>query len=775
MVFNLESLNDYEFEILCKDILKRKLNTELYTFSRGRDGGIDICDAAVNPKVVGQVKHYCRSSYSSLLSSLRNEAGRVMQRLKPEKYFVCTSQRLTRENKKEIYELFQECMDDISNIMDASVIDDFLSDEENADIVKKHYKLWFCASNVLSLINNQSVFIDCEDLLDDIEESVKFFVETESYREAMKKLVENRIIIITGNPGVGKSTLSKMLILRFVEEGYSVRYVSDNKVENIKNTLSMSPEKKEIILLDDFLGQHYLKIKESQPNEIKSLVAFIKRNRNKKLILNSRITILNEARQQSIAFREMMEKNEMYTYLIDLDRMSGVVKAEIVYNHMFFNAVPKEYFEQIRRDGRYFRIVYHTNYNPRIIEYVMKPRSYKSVPAGKYFEYIMHKLDAPEDVWRDEFRNRINEEDRILLNTLYSLTNTTIATEKLRESFNNRIREEGLPSALNVYDDTCIRLNGSLLRNVEEQGTVNVGVINPSVNDFLKTNLNSNSVEQIKIARHAVYAEQILKIAVTEEARDVCKKMVLDGTLLDRKVLKNSIHYYYLQQVVGCGLYSADLRENVQKCFQYIYEDISYSERESYGNLIIQLLDKDFVEFYELTPFFKSVKFLDEIIKPLKFRHLKTVLYLIKRRKILTVQEFAEADKVIKDAVCLEVYSEAVDDVDYELDQIVTDIMESCDDRLISAYQEGHEDELENAVYFSLQEKVSERAEEILEEITDLIEVSLEDLEMWSHGYSFDVEGAIDSWLYEEEFYSDDHEEDQDKSESERIKDIFER
>lgn len=42
MMFNLESLNDYEFEILCKDILERKTGVELYTFSKGKDGGFLI-------------------------------------------------------------------------------------------------------------------------------------------------------------------------------------------------------------------------------------------------------------------------------------------------------------------------------------------------------------------------------------------------------------------------------------------------------------------------------------------------------------------------------------------------------------------------------------------------------------------------------------------------------------------------------------------------------------------------------------------------------------
>ena len=73
MKFQLDALNDYEFELLCKDILSRQLNIHLYTFPKGRDGGIDISDSLSNPRIVGQAKHYCKSSYQLLISSLKKE------------------------------------------------------------------------------------------------------------------------------------------------------------------------------------------------------------------------------------------------------------------------------------------------------------------------------------------------------------------------------------------------------------------------------------------------------------------------------------------------------------------------------------------------------------------------------------------------------------------------------------------------------------------------------------------------------------------------------
>ena len=193
---------------------------------------------------------------------------------------------------------------------------------------------------------------------------------------------KENIIIIIGGPGVGKSTISKMILLKYASDGYKARYTTDNNISNIKNILSMDNDSKEIVLLDDFLGQHYLNLKESEPNELKTLLSFIHRNKNKKLILNSRITILNEAKNRYINFNELIEEYETNTYLINLDNMKKVEKAKILYNHMFFNNIPREHFINIKEDKRYLNIVKHKNYNPRIIEYVTKKNRYKSIASN---------------------------------------------------------------------------------------------------------------------------------------------------------------------------------------------------------------------------------------------------------------------------------------------------------------------------------------------------------------------------------------------------------
>lgn len=774
-MFNLEALNDYEFELLCRDILERKLDKNLYTFARGRDGGIDICDSKTKPEIIGQAKHYIKSTYALLVKSLTKEVKRISER-KPQQYFVCTSQRLTRKNKVEIYQMFESCMEGISNIIDAEDIDDFLSEKENRDIVEKHYKLWLCASNVLSMVNNQNVFIDCEELLESIEKNVRFFVETRAYREAMKKLVENHMIIIIGNPGVGKSTLSKMLVLKFVEEGYVIRYSTDNKIENIKNVLSMNPEVKEIILLDDFLGQHYLKMRESQPNEVKSLMAFVKRNKNKKLILNSRITILNEAVQQSLVFKGMMEKREVYTYLINLDKMSYVEKAMILYNHLFFNNVPAEFYTQIRNDYRYRKIVFHKNYSPRIIEYVTKKNVYREVLPENYFSYIMYKLDNPEDVWLDEYRNRISEPDRILLNVMYSLTDTIISRNILEEAFNCRMKIENFPSSINVFADTCVRMNDSMLKNIVEKGMIKTGAVNPSVNDFLRMNLKSNVLEQIRMIETAVYAEQIMKVMQSEGAEDCCKKMVLDGTFLKKKALRNSVYYYYMHMIQKYGIYTEELCDEVRSSFVKMCEKLESEERGEYGELLIRLLDEDFSEYYDFYSILEKPEVLKRQLSPLDYEYLIRVLELLRKKKAFFSNNSVEMSLMLEELIQMKAEEAAFMEIEQELYEIISEEIEDFDEEEVEKYRCGKSKILGLVIADIVQEKMQNEFDEMVEDACRVVNIPTEDYEVNVFNW-FDIEGEISNRLGESDYYDLDdwRENDDGKSDGEAIREIFER
>ena len=527
-MFNYKNLCDYEFEILCKDIMQKKLGVPFQIFARGRDGGIDITDDTVSKNVVIQVKHYINSKYSDLISSLKKEVSKVAE-LKPEKYYVCCALELTPANKTEIFNLFAEYMEGSCNILSLNDIDEYLQDPANMDIVRKHYKLWLESTNILAEINSRDIFIDCETLLYNIEEEQREFVETSSYRQCIDVLERNRLLMILGMPGTGKTMTTKMLALYYAALGYRIIYTTNGDLQSIKKALSVDKESKEIILLDDCLGQYYFRMKDTQENELMSLIKYVLMHKNKKLIMNSRVTIFQHAKDSYIELNSFIDMEKVRLQYIDMDSMTIEDKGRIFKNHLYFRNILSYHYAQILKNNNYRWIVKHRNYTPRIIEYVTRQNVSSKIAADEYCDFIRRCLDNPTEIWRDEFNNRLKAEDRIFLTSLFSLTEVGVEDKVLRRVFNARItKRTDIDTTRNVWEAVLKRMEGTFVKIIENKGVRQIGVINPSVNDFLKNYLDENEPEVEEIGRNATEYIQIVRgfgpdMADIVRSGDACK------------------------------------------------------------------------------------------------------------------------------------------------------------------------------------------------------------------------------------------------------------
>lgn len=741
IMFDLSNLNDYEFEILCRDIMQERLEINLYTFSRGVDSGVDICDKEKKPTIIIQVKHYIGSTYSQLKSSLKNEVSKVKKH-QPQNYYVCTSQSLTRKNKQEIVDIFEDYMHDISFVIDKNDINSFLEDEQNKNIVMKNYKLWLCASDVLSLVNNQNVFIDCAELMIDIEEQIKLFVETQAYQNALEKLHQDNIIIIIGAPGVGKSTVSKMLLLYYADNGYTVRYVTNNNISDIKRTLTLAPNKKEIVLLDDFLGQHYLNLKDSQPNELKTLISFVSRSNRKKIILNSRVTILNEAAQTYLTFRDLMIRYEKNKYLLDLDKMLPLEKAKILYNHLYFNELPQDYFSQVKRGKGYLKLVNHKNYNPRIIEYVTQKYNYQAVPVHNYFQYIIEKLNNPEDVWKDEFRNRLDTSDRILMNTIYSLSDTMIEYGVLERAFNDRIIKEAKgDTSVNQYKDSVIRLTDSLIKNVDERGIVKISVINPSVNDYLFSEITSNINEQIAIIENAVYYEQVFRALKSDTAVQYYKEKLYSYNYLKMDTLKNTPFFYFLKSIIEFNIMEISLKRKVTISLERAYGNLSEQYREEYGKIIHMLYINDYCEFYKLHNTYLSPEKMLYILKPLTLCGSIELINAIMDDYDISDNE--ELLKTYQDHLVDKILDQVQDELSDELSDAVSHKIDMVSSEEIEDFLNGDTTYLEDVVWDELEELAHSKIKKHVATINSQIDIDSYDIDICDLRFYLDISDSI--------------------------------
>lgn len=748
-MLNYTNLNDNEFEDLCEDVMSKKLGVKLRKFAPGKDGGIDLVDSVSSKNIMVQVKHYISTSVSGLISSLKKELPKIKKQ-NPKQYYVCCSKALTPQNVQEIYEIFKDYMDSDANIISIIEIEEFLQKPENIDVLKKHYKLWIDSTNILQDILTNNICIDCESLMYDIEKEVKFFVKTSAYEVALNCLSNNRVLFIVGEPGVGKTTTSKMLLLNYAVEGYKIRYTTDGTdISELKKALSTNPEEKEIILLDDCFGQAYFNMKETQGKELLSLIKHVCMCKNKLLILNSRVTIYQDARNKTPKLIDSMNSGEYKLYVLNISSITSYDKAKILYNHLYFNNIDADRMSKIKENRNYMKIINHSNYNPRIIEFVCKPYRFEEIAPVNYFAYIMNNLDNPKDVWLDEYINRLSNIDRIFINTLYSLGNTTVPLELVRACFNHRLKNTpNVDFTIDHFKQCLSRLLESFVKIVDEKGKKMLSVSNPSVNDFLDRYLDDNDTEKQTIIENAFSILQYRRL-LDEKTFET---KILEITK-NKDVLK--MHYQTEKQKIDYITYVVSkyqICDNEYKPYvkQYIFEanDDVYIFHEniiSWGSDIIEgLVSKEALEFYDV----KSLLF-DSIVLNSFYEHftLDSLANVIK----CTVALFEGEDKdlvvgiatdAMKEEICNMCYDAPISSID---DINIGEIVDQCS---YEYYDGGYIDT--SLAHDTIVEEAKSWQLDGVKELIDMLptEVKIEDDFLSDLYMSFTgVDDAIESYL----------------------------
>jgi len=597
--------------------MSKKLGIELRRFAAGRDGGIDLTDNLFKKNIIVQVKHYTNTDISGLISSLKKEIPKVDE-LKPNQYYICCSKELSAAKVADIYAMFSDYMESGANIITLIEIDDFLARPENIDIVRKHYKLWISSTNILQDIYSNDIFIDCEVLLSNIHLDERFFVQTVAYDRALECLLKKKTLFITGDPGVGKTITSKMLVLYYATNGYRVRYTTDGAdLSALKRSLSQSKEVKEIILLDDCFGQAYFNMKETQGNELLSLIKHVNLSKNKCLILNSRVTIYREAQTRTPELVRSFDNKEYKVHIIDMSAMSNIEKAKILYNHLYFNNIKDEYFESIKQNKNYRKIVDHPNYNPRIIEFVSNPYRYSDVPSSRYFDFVLGHLNHPSKVWDDEYERKLSKIDRILLTTLFSLTDTTAPLDLVKQCFNARIQSmSDVDITVNQFQNSLLRLQQAFIRIVDEKNKRTLSMINPSVNDYIASRINTNTVEKRDLIDTATSVMQYKKMLTQNEFKYKMFSAFNDCSILncffdgDEEKAAFITYFISFNKIL-------DIRYQ-QYIFSYLSNIKNVNIYEKQAALAIRvfehLLDCDVCEFYKIDGFLSDFDILEKIL-----------------------------------------------------------------------------------------------------------------------------------------------------------------
>lgn len=487
--YDFSRINDKEFEDLVIDLLQAENpDCPIERFMAGRDGGIDGRFYHISDTVIIQCKQYVKSSYSSLLNSLKLEAPKV-KALNPNRYILAICQDLTNKRKEEIIKIIGKEYLKSDDIITATDITHRIS--LNKSIERKYYKLWLNSTSVLFNLLHNDIIGKSLNFIEQIKENADKYVETQDLARAKKILEASDVIIITGDPGVGKTTLAEQICLAYILDGYQLILIEDDVSEGER---VISPDSKQFFLYDDFLGRNYLDaIRNKEDSKIVRFINRIRRCENKKLVLTSRTTILNQGKATSEIFH--INNTEKHEYEVELKNLDIIDKAKVLYSHLWLSELPIKYLDCIWEDKRYKKIVSHANYNPRLISFLTDYNKISHLPAESYWEHITNSLDNPSEIWHHMFTKQLPY-NVYNLTYLVSLNNGMINEETLEESYENFLDITNYDRTQRSYIPfiECVRLSvkSTLQRKIDKNGTVTYDVLNPSVSDYLTNKINEN-------------------------------------------------------------------------------------------------------------------------------------------------------------------------------------------------------------------------------------------------------------------------------------------